>query len=100
MQIASSIESLNTWLRGLSRRRVLPFIIVGMPRTGSTLVVSSLQQHPNLTVHEELFHFTEAERAMRHAISHRNASIYFDANGGDALGFLKDYVFIPQFKSI
>jgi LPS sulfotransferase NodH len=63
-----------------------------MPRTGSTLLISSLQQHLNVVAYEELFHFDDRERALRHSIEYHDARIYFDAQGGDAIKFLQRYV--------
>jgi LPS sulfotransferase NodH len=70
-----------------------PFVIVGMPRTGSTLLLRALQQHPDIQAYGELFHWLEAERAAAyHAIHSKSATISFDAKTGNALEFLREWV--------
>lgn len=70
-----------------------PFVIVGMPRTGSTLLLKALQQHPDIQAYGELFHWLEAERvAPYHAIHLRSATLGFDAATGNPLEFLREWV--------
>ena len=70
-----------------------PFVIVGMPRTGSTLLLRALQQHPDIQAYGELFHWLESERvAPYHAIHLRSATLGFDAASGDPLEFLREWV--------
>lgn len=70
-----------------------PFIIVGMPRTGSTLLLKALRQHPDIQAYGELFHWLETERKARyHAVHLKSASISFDAENGNALEFLREWV--------
>ncbi len=70
-----------------------PFIIVGMPRTGSTLLLRALQQHPDIQAYSELFHWLEAERmAAYHVIHFKSAAIGFDSGTGNALEFLREWV--------
>jgi LPS sulfotransferase NodH len=66
-----------------------PFIIVGMPRTGSTLLMTTLSQHPRALVYGELFHTVESERRNAHAIRRGDKTIFFDPQAEDAIAFLK-----------
>ena len=68
-----------------------PFIIVGMPRTGSNLLFTTLQQHPAIAAYSELFHPMLGERSGRHAIRRDGAALYY---GGDAdpISFLRRWV--------
>jgi LPS sulfotransferase NodH len=74
------------------RKPVVPFIIVGMPRTGSTVLLDCIQQHPNILAHGELFHWVRSERCGRHAIKRGDRSICFD-EGEDGIDFLCREVF-------
>lgn len=71
---------------------MLPFIIVGMPRTGSSLLLTTLQQHPEILAFSELFHPVLQERSGPHAIRRNAAAIYFDPSTGSAMEFLENWV--------
>ncbi|HET9762545.1 MAG TPA: sulfotransferase [Casimicrobiaceae bacterium] len=68
-----------------------PFIIVGMPRTGSNLLFTTLRQHRAIAAYSELFHPMLGERSGRHAIRRDGAALYY---GGDAdpVDFLRRWV--------
>jgi len=68
-----------------------PFIIVGMPRTGSNLLFTTIQQHPAISAYSELFHPMLGERSGRHAIRCDGAALYFDGTA-DPMDFLKRWV--------
>lgn len=71
-----------------------PFIIGGMPRTGSTLLTLGLGQHPDVQVYGELFHPVAAERHGSHAIPAKDGGrISFDEAKDDAIAFVKAHVF-------
>lgn len=70
-----------------------PFVIVGMPRTGSTLLLRILQQHPAVLAFGELFHSLQAERvAPYHAVRRNGATVIFDEENGNPISFLGDWV--------
>jgi LPS sulfotransferase NodH len=71
---------------------VRPLLIVGNPRTGSTLLSTLLLQHPDVHVHGELFHPIENERRGTHALRHRRKA-WFDPETDDAILFLDEHVF-------
>lgn len=59
-----------------------PFIIVGMPRTGSSLLRLSLACLPEIMIARELFHKLESERKNRHFIKKKKTVRYY-YKGGD-----------------
>jgi hypothetical protein len=69
-----------------------PFIIAGMPRSGSTLLLTTIQQHPAILAYSELFHAVIGERSGTHAIRRDGAALYFDAASADPIDFLKRWV--------
>ena len=73
-----------------------PFLIVGMPRTGSTLLFSGLAQHPDVRIYSEVFHPVRSERTGGHAIRRNGSSISFDETRDDAIRFLDEIVFPPS----
>lgn len=72
---------------------MLNFIVVGMPRTRSTLLLTGLAQHPEITAFGELFHAVPTERTVAHAITRDGERIFFDSDRDDAIEFLKSKVF-------
>lgn len=81
---------LRTWL-GL-KPNALPFVIVGTPRTGSTLLLNGLQQHLEINAYSELMHPNDRARAIEHAIQRHDLSMYYSGQG-DAIKFLKKQVY-------
>ena len=75
-----------------------PFVIIGMPRTGSTLLQTTLAQHPDIKMYGELFHAVEAERAGPHAITSKKGNIFFNAGSDDAIDFLRTNVWNKENK--
>lgn len=71
---------------------MLKFIIVGMPRTGSTLVQTTLAQHPHIATFGELFHWVQTEREGAHAIQTESGKRFFDPEREDPISFLQDAV--------
>jgi phytanoyl-CoA hydroxylase len=67
------------------------FIVLSHPRSGSTLLVNALQQHPRLRVHNELLTNTEDEESRRRLYSIGGR---FLGDGDDEAEFLK-HVFSP-----
>jgi LPS sulfotransferase NodH len=70
-----------------------PFVIVGMPRTGSTLLSTGLDQHPQVRCFGELFHPVDNERANVHALKIDGQKVSFDPQKVDAIKFLEQNVF-------
>lgn len=68
------------------------FIIVGMPRTGSTLLQTTLAQHPQIKMYGELFHKVKAEREGSHAINNDGSKTFFNEENDDAIDFLRKNV--------
>ena len=61
-----------------------PFAVIGMPRTGSTLLLASLGTHPAIAIRDEIFHRLRSERAGNHAIRRAEGSTtFFDPNSND-----------------
>lgn len=73
-----------------------PFVIVGMPRTGSTLLATGLDQHPHATCFGELFHPNEYQRSHVHALLVGDERTYFDPEKEDAIEFLQNNVFCER----
>lgn len=71
---------------------VHPLLLVGNPRTGSTLLSTLLLQHPDIHMHGELFHPVENERQATHAMRERRKA-WFDPETDDAILFLDEHVF-------
>lgn len=69
-----------------------PFAIVGMPRTGSTLLLTGLSQHPEIRAYGELMHPMDSERATTHAIR-RDGGLSWFRRGDDAIRFLRAEVY-------
>jgi LPS sulfotransferase NodH len=65
------------------------FIVVGMPRTGSTLLQTGLAQHPEITAFGELFHAVSTERKGAHAFTHNGKQVFFDEEKDDAISYLE-----------
>lgn len=79
-----------------------PFAIVGMPRTGSTLLLTGLSQHPEVRAYGELMHPMDSERATTHAI--RRDGLSWFRRGDDAIRFLRaevyEYPHPPEIKAV
>jgi LPS sulfotransferase NodH len=72
---------------------MIKFVVLGMPRTGSTLLLTGLQQHPDIKAYGELMHAVDAERSRgHHVIQRKEVALYFSGDG-DAVTFLKQQVF-------
>ncbi len=73
-----------------------PFIVVGMPRTGSTLLLRTLREHPDIRAYGELFHWVDAERmSWGHTIHQKSATISYDVRSGNPMEFLREWVWCP-----
>jgi len=70
----------------------IPFVIVGMPRTGSSLLLLSLKEHPKILAFGELFHKLESERKTSHCVIYKNEKIPYPGGNVDAIEFLLNYV--------
>ena len=68
------------------------FFVAGMPRTGSTLLATTLDQNPKIKMHGELFHPVMTERAGPHALNVRGKPRFFDPDAEDAIAFLSKEV--------
>ena len=69
------------------------FLVAGMPRSGSTLVATTLAQHMNITIHGELFHPVSSERAGSHSIKIDEGKYrFFDPNVECSTNFLRNEV--------
>jgi len=65
------------------------FFVAGMPRTGSTLLATTLDQHPKIRMLGELFHPVAAERSGPHAMTSKHGKPrFFDPDKEDAIAFL------------
>jgi hypothetical protein len=75
----------------------IPFIVVGMPRTGTTLLLGALQSHQEIRALGELMHVSPDERRkLAHAIQRRDdAPLSYDGTG-DPLAFLQENAFGAQ----
>lgn len=71
---------------------MMKYIIIGMPRTGSTLVQTTLAQHPKVRSFGELFHWVRGEREGRHAIETPAGKLFFDPEKDDPQAFLDEVV--------
>lgn len=77
-----------------------PFVIVADLRTGSTLLATSLDRHPQIRCYGELFHSEDLPDTRIEGLDRRNASAEkilrhaFDGNGSRACGF-KSMTFLP-----
>lgn len=79
------------------------FVVVGRPRTGSTLLLTGLGQHPHICAFGELFHQVLSERESAHAIQTASGKISFDDRSEDAIAFLNERAFPnadPQAKAV
>lgn len=63
-----------------------------MPRTGSTLLLTGLSQHPEIRAYGELMHSMSNERATTHAIRREDGLSWF-SDGADPIRFLRDEVY-------
>jgi len=77
------------------------FILLGHGRSGSTLIVRSLGEHPNVRVFGELFHYSEQERerafhALNESFGAERAERRFYREGGDGAEFLREGVFYER----
>lgn len=77
---------------------MIPFILLGMPRTGSSLLHFALKQHPQIKIYGELFHKNESERINTHFIDYEKEKIYYKGGDEDAIEFLKKYVWNEENK--
>ncbi|MEY4769085.1 MAG: hypothetical protein RL637_1724, partial [Pseudomonadota bacterium] len=68
------------------------FIIIGMPRSGSTFLQTTIAQHPGVKVYTELFHPLTVERQTSHVICENNERVFFDSDKDDAIDFLSKHV--------
>ena len=75
-----------------------PFLVVGMPRTGSTLLTTALEQHPDVLMLSELFHWVTSERTGRHAFVWKGRRTAYDGKE-DALAFLRRTVWSDHGKA-
>jgi LPS sulfotransferase NodH len=68
---------------------MIPFIVIGHPRSGSTLLKEAIDQHLALKIYGELFHQDENERKNTHFIKKiNNEKVYYKGGNEDALNFL------------
>lgn len=81
-------------IRSLSPRPYTPACIIGLPRSGTTLVRSFLNSHPDALLYNEIFHATKERRALRHP---EPASIILD--GADPEPYLHECIFPPQSRN-
>lgn len=69
------------------------FFVAGMPRTGSTLLATTLDQHPDIKMLGELFHPVLQERSGPHAIVKSDGQTrFFDPGVEDAIEFLRNEI--------
>jgi LPS sulfotransferase NodH len=72
---------------------MIPFVIVGHPRSGSTLLKEAIAQHHRIRVYGELFHKVENERKNTHCVrKHDGTKVFYEGNTSDALEFLFENV--------
>jgi LPS sulfotransferase NodH len=70
-----------------------PYVIVGMPRTGSTLLATGLAQHPDIAYSGELFHPVTNERQYTHHLTIDGKTVFFDPLEDDAITFLQENLY-------
>jgi len=68
------------------------FVVLARPRTGSNLLVSLLQSHPNLRLFYELFNESKSDKTFWDFINYNIDSIY-QHQEEDPVNFLQDYVY-------
>ena len=87
------------WLSELMYEVIVQkFLIAGMPRSGSTLVATTLAQHMNIVIHGELFHPVTSERAGSHSIKKSEGKIrFFDPKIENYIDFLKNEIWNRKF---
>ena len=68
------------------------FVVAGMPRTGSTMFIQGLRQHPRIEVYDELLHPLEIARSREHAIVRGDERTWL-AEGEDPFAFLNAQVY-------
>lgn len=80
---------------------MMRFILLGHGRSGSTLIVRSLEEHPNLRMFGELFHDSERERerafhALNETFGAERTESQFYREGGDGAEYLREGVFYER----
>jgi LPS sulfotransferase NodH len=80
---------------------MVDFILLGHGRSGSTLLVKSLDEHPNIRMFGELFNIEEKERCRAfHALNRTYPPDQLEkgyyVEGEDAAEFLRSSVFYPR----
>ena len=75
------------------------YVLLGMPRTGSTLLLTGLGKNPDILTFGELFHQVEHERRVVHPVQRDGVSYPFDPQQHDAIEFLKEHVYNPALWS-
>ena len=68
----------------------IKFVIIGQPRTGSTLLHTCLRQHSDIQIEGELLHQVPGEREERHFINANGK--YYDPRDASADQFLDEYL--------
>jgi len=63
------------------------FIVIGRPRSGTTLLADSLNQHPEIVCHDEVFHY---DRSLRKKYGPNGVAF---EDGGDAAAYLEQHIF-------
>lgn len=81
------------------------FIVLGQPRSGTTMVATGLAQHPNVRCYLELMHLQAQRRRENHWVSRAGRSIFDPPlyvvpddhvvyqDGEDGAAFIRQYVF-------
>jgi hypothetical protein len=88
---------------GQKRARMIQFVLLASPRTGSTALRLTLARHPQIRIHGELFHALESDRTSNFeadpyvtALAKRGVdppSSYRD--GTDAAEYVMSTIFVP-----
>jgi LPS sulfotransferase NodH len=76
---------------------MIPFIVAGHPRSGSTLLKEAIEQHHRVRIYSELFHRVESERKNTHYIGKADGSrVFYPGGESDAMQFLRAHVWSPE----
>jgi LPS sulfotransferase NodH len=76
---------------------MIPFVVIGHPRSGSTLLKEAIDAHPVLKVYGELFHKADAERQKSHCIRKQDGTrVHYEAGERDAIEFLTAHVWSQE----
>lgn len=75
---------------------LVPFIVTGSARSGSSLILLTLGRHPAILAAGELFHPDPTQREQNHAVRAGGSAQAFDPDAEDAVRFVERTVWSPR----